>query len=47
MPARFHDIAVRTEDNVIVSSEGPEVISTGVPVVADEIERLMSFNRPG
>lgn len=48
VPARFHDIAVRIEDDVIVSLEGSEVISTGVPIDADEIERLMrvSTTRP-
>ncbi|MGB0135266.1 Xaa-Pro aminopeptidase [Dokdonella sp.] len=42
VPARWRGIGIRIEDDVIVSNDEPEVISSGVPKDADEIEALMA-----
>ena len=41
VPAQFHNIGIRIEDDAIVSERGCELISRGVPVKPDEIEALM------
>ncbi|MDO8249058.1 MAG: aminopeptidase P N-terminal domain-containing protein [Rhodoferax sp.] len=41
VPAQFHNIGIRIEDDAIVTQTGCELISRGVPVKADEIEALM------
>jgi Xaa-Pro aminopeptidase len=41
VPEAFHDIGIRIEDDAIVTPQGCELISRGVPVKADEIEALM------
>ncbi len=41
VPAEFHDIGIRIEDDAIVTTTGCELITRGVPVAADEIESLM------
>jgi Xaa-Pro aminopeptidase len=41
VPAQFHNIGIRIEDDAIVTDAGCELISRGVPVKADEIEALM------
>lgn len=41
VPERFHNIGIRIEDDAIVTDAGCELISRGVPVDGDEIERLM------
>jgi Xaa-Pro aminopeptidase len=41
VPEQFHNIGIRIEDDAIVSENGCELISRGVPVKADEIEALM------
>jgi Xaa-Pro aminopeptidase len=41
VPAQFHNIGIRIEDDAIVTAEGCELVSRGVPVKADEIEALM------
>jgi hypothetical protein len=38
----YRGIGIRIEDDVIVTSGDPEVISAGVPKDADEIEALMA-----
>ncbi|MFT6589633.1 MAG: Xaa-Pro aminopeptidase [Rhodoferax sp.] len=41
VPAQFHNIGIRIEDDAIVTPTGCELISRDVPVTADEIEALM------
>lgn len=41
VPEAFHNIGIRIEDDAIVTPQGCELISRGVPVQADEIEALM------
>jgi Xaa-Pro aminopeptidase len=41
VPAQFHNIGIRIEDDAIVTETGCELISRAVPVKADEIEALM------
>ena len=42
VPARFRGIGIRIEDDVVVTSGEPEIISDGVPKDPDEIEALMA-----
>lgn len=37
----FHDIGIRTEDDALVTAQGCELLTRGVPVDAGEIEALM------
>jgi Xaa-Pro aminopeptidase len=41
VPERFWNIGIRIEDDAVVSADGCELISRGVPVGAAEIEALM------
>lgn len=41
VPQAYWNIGIRTEDDALVTDEGCELISRGVPVQADEIEALM------
>ena len=41
VPEAFWNIGIRIEDDAIVTADGCELITRGVPVVADEIEALM------
>ena len=41
VPERFHNIGIRIEDDAIVTADGCELITRGVPVNGDEIEALM------
>jgi Xaa-Pro aminopeptidase len=41
VPERFHHIGIRIEDDAIVTGQGCELVTRGVPVKADEIEALM------
>lgn len=41
VPERFWNIGIRIEDDAVVTADGCELISRGVPVDADEIEALM------
>lgn len=41
VPERFHNIGIRIEDDAIVTADGCELITRGVPVDGDEIEALM------
>jgi len=41
VPAHFHDIGIRIEDDALVTAHGCELMSRGVPVQAEAIEALM------
>jgi Xaa-Pro aminopeptidase len=41
VPEQFHNIGIRIEDDAIVTPQGCDLITRGVPVKADEIEALM------
>ncbi|RFO96470.1 Xaa-Pro aminopeptidase [Rhodoferax lacus] len=41
VPEQFHNIGIRIEDDAIVTDDGCELISRGVPVEPDAIEALM------
>jgi Xaa-Pro aminopeptidase len=41
VPERFWNIGIRIEDDAVVTANGCELITRGVPVSADEIEALM------
>lgn len=41
VPEQFHHIGIRIEDDAIVTPQGCELITRGVPVKPDEIEALM------
>ena len=41
VPERFWNIGIRIEDDAVVTADGCELISRGVPVAAAEIESLM------
>ena len=41
VPEQFHNIGIRIEDDAIVTANGCELITRGVPVKPDEIEALM------
>ena len=41
VPEQFHNIGIRIEDDAIVTADGCELITRGVPVDGDEIEALM------
>ena len=42
VPAEFHHIGIRIEDDAAVTTKGCELLTRAVPVGADEIERLMA-----
>jgi Xaa-Pro aminopeptidase len=42
VPARWRNIGVRIEDDVAVTTNGPDVLSKGLVKEVDEIERLMA-----
>jgi Xaa-Pro aminopeptidase len=39
---KWHNIGIRIEDDVLVTKDGHEVLSKGVPKHPDEIEALMA-----
>ncbi|MDE2415551.1 MAG: aminopeptidase P N-terminal domain-containing protein [Comamonadaceae bacterium] len=41
VPEQFHHIGIRIEDDAVVTADGCELLTRGVPVEGDEIEALM------
>lgn len=46
VPAPLRGIGIRLEDDVLVTDDGHEVLTRGVPVDADEVERICSSRGP-
>lgn len=42
IPARYRGIGIRIEDDIVITSDGNEVITASVPKTVNEIEALMS-----
>lgn len=42
IPRKYHDIGIRIEDDVLVTLDGPRVLTDGVPKEADAIEAMMA-----
>jgi Xaa-Pro aminopeptidase len=40
VPEPLRGIGIRLEDDVLVTEDGPEVLTRGVPVDPDEVERI-------
>jgi len=41
VPEAFWNIGIRIEDDAVITAQGSDLISRGVPVLASEIERTM------
>ncbi len=41
VPARYHDIGIRIEDDALVTADGREILTADAPTRADDIEALM------
>ncbi|MGE8493310.1 aminopeptidase P N-terminal domain-containing protein [Comamonas sp.] len=46
VPEAFHNIGIRIEDDALITDDGCELLTRGVPVKADEIEALMREGAP-
>jgi Xaa-Pro aminopeptidase len=46
VPAHLRGIGIRLEDDVLVTEDGHEVLTRGVPVDPDEVERICSSRGP-
>ena len=45
VPQRFRGISVRVEDDVLITSSDPDVLSSGVPKSIKAIEQVMAEGR--
>ena len=45
VPAEFRGIGVRIEDDILVTADGAENLSAGIPRTADEVEAWMAAKR--
>jgi Xaa-Pro aminopeptidase len=44
VPKKYHDIGVRIEDDVLVTLDGPRVLTDAAPKQADAIEAAMQHH---
>jgi Xaa-Pro aminopeptidase len=42
VPAKWHNIGVRIEDDVAVTNNGPDVLSKGLAKEPDDVEKMMA-----
>jgi Xaa-Pro aminopeptidase len=42
VPAKYHGIGIRIEDDILMTKTGPENLTDGVPKAVDEIEELLA-----
>jgi Xaa-Pro aminopeptidase len=46
VPEEFRGIGVRIEDNILVTADGAENLSIGIPRTADDVEAWFPTHRP-
>ena len=44
IPSMFHDIGIRIEDDILISKQGPTVLTSSLPKEIDDIEKIMRKN---
>ena len=42
VPEKYHGIGIRIEDNVLITEDGPVVLTKNIPKEVDEIEAVLA-----